>query len=107
MPQPTIVFVPGAFHSPEYYSPVRALLEAKGYGTEPVSLPSVGNNSASSMTDDPTAIRVVSSKLADEGHQVVLVMHSYGGTPGTENISARRPGSPVGLSRSSILPRIS
>ncbi|KAL3443878.1 Alpha/beta hydrolase fold-1 [Aspergillus insuetus] len=85
MSQPTIVFVPGAFHTPEYYNPVRALLEAKGYGTEAVSLPSVGNTSASPMTDDVTAIRAVTSRLADEGHQVVLVMHSYGGIPGTES----------------------
>jgi pimeloyl-ACP methyl ester carboxylesterase len=84
MPQPTIVFVPGAFHTPDYYNPVRSLLEAKGYVTEAVSLLSLGD-STSSMADDAAAIRAVTSKLADEGHQVVLVMHSYGGILGTES----------------------
>jgi pimeloyl-ACP methyl ester carboxylesterase len=108
MPQPTIVFVPGAFHTPEYYNPVRSLLEAKGYVTKAVSLPSVGD-STSSMADDATAIRAVTSKLADEGHQVVVVIHSYGGIPGTE--SARELGYELrqktgksGSSHLSILP---
>lgn len=37
------------------------------------------------MEDDATAIQKVTSKLADEGQQIILVMHSYGGIPGTES----------------------
>ncbi|KAL2851045.1 Alpha/beta hydrolase fold-1 [Aspergillus pseudoustus] len=83
MAQLTIVFVPGAFHTAEYYDPVRALLETNGYPTTAVALPSIG--STSSMADDAAAIRAVTSNLADEGRRIVLVMHSYGGIPGTES----------------------
>jgi pimeloyl-ACP methyl ester carboxylesterase len=37
------------------------------------------------MGDDAAAIRRVTSKLAFEGRQIVLVMHSYGGIRGTES----------------------
>ncbi|KAL2818673.1 hypothetical protein BJX63DRAFT_59646 [Aspergillus granulosus] len=37
------------------------------------------------MTDDAAAIQAVTSKLADAGHRIVLVMHSYGGIPGTQS----------------------
>ncbi|KAJ0414570.1 Alpha/beta hydrolase fold-1 [Aspergillus carlsbadensis] len=83
MAQPTVVFVPGAFHTPEYYDGVRALLEGKGYTTTAVSLPSVG--STASMSDDAAAIQSVTTKLADAGHRIILVMHSYGGIPGTQS----------------------
>ncbi|KAL2849325.1 hypothetical protein BJX68DRAFT_267177 [Aspergillus pseudodeflectus] len=58
------------------------------------------------MNDDATAIRAVTTKLADEGHQVVLVMHSYGGIPGTESAeelgcefrqNAGKPGGSIAL----------
>jgi hypothetical protein len=58
------------------------------------------------MNDDATAIRAVTANLADEGHQVVLVMHSYGGIPGTESAeelgcefrqNAGKPGGSIAL----------
>ncbi|CEN60425.1 hypothetical protein ASPCAL02865 [Aspergillus calidoustus] len=58
------------------------------------------------MNDDATATRAVTTKLADEGHQVVLVMHSYGGIPGTESAeelgcefcqNAGKPGGSIAL----------
>ncbi|KAL2811561.1 alpha/beta-hydrolase [Aspergillus granulosus] len=86
MALPTIVFIPGAWHSPEYYGAVRSLLEAKGYPTVGVDLPSVGGHAT--MKDDAAAIRAVTEKLAAQGTKIVLVMHSYGGIPGSESASA-------------------
>jgi pimeloyl-ACP methyl ester carboxylesterase len=83
MSLPTIVFVPGAWHTCDYYKPVISILTAKGFPTATINLPSVGG--ISSMEDDATAIQKVTSKLADEGQQIILVMHSYGGIPGTES----------------------
>ncbi len=37
------------------------------------------------MTDDANAIKVVTTNIADEGKDIPLVMHSYGGIPGTES----------------------
>ncbi|KAL3495109.1 hypothetical protein BJX62DRAFT_233755 [Aspergillus germanicus] len=67
MPRPTIASIPGAFHTPEYYNPVRTL-EAKGYVTEAVSLLSVGG-STSSMADDATAIRASANDLGRKFYQ--------------------------------------
>ncbi len=36
------------------------------------------------MQDDTAAIKAVISSVVDSGKEVVLVMHSYGGFPGTE-----------------------
>jgi pimeloyl-ACP methyl ester carboxylesterase len=82
-PLPTIVFVPGAWHTPEYYTTVRSLLEEKGYPTVAVNLPSVGGTAT--MAEDAAAIRVVTAQLVAQRKRVVLVMHSYGGIPGTES----------------------
>jgi pimeloyl-ACP methyl ester carboxylesterase len=83
MSKPAIVFVPGAFHSPDYYATVRSLLEEKGYEMTAVSLPSVGTTA--SMSGDAATIHSVTSTLADEGHRILLVMHSNGGIPGTQS----------------------
>lgn len=83
MTLPTIVFVPGAWHTCDYYKQVISILEEKGFPTATVDLPSVGG--ISSMADDAIAIQKVTSKLSNEGQQIILVMHSYGGIPGTES----------------------
>jgi pimeloyl-ACP methyl ester carboxylesterase len=83
MTLPTIVFIPGAWHTCDYYKQVISILTEKGFPTATVNLPSVGG--VSSMEDDAIAIQNVISKLANDGQQIILVMHSYGGIPGTES----------------------
>jgi hypothetical protein len=39
-----------------------------------------------SVADDAAAIRQTVTKFADEGKDVVLIAHSYGGTPTSESI---------------------
>ncbi|KAL3482714.1 Alpha/beta hydrolase fold-1 [Aspergillus germanicus] len=80
---PTIVFIPGAWHTPEYYNNVRSILEKKGYPTVGVPLPSV--DGTATMGEDAAAIHTVTAQLVAEGKRVILVMHSYGGIPGTES----------------------
>ena len=48
-------------------------------------LPSVGGKTAATMTNDVQAIQAMASKVADEGKDIILRMHSYGGVPGTES----------------------
>lgn len=84
--KPTIVFIPGAWHSPEYFSGVISALQGQGYSCVTVSLPSVGQPGASAtVADDAVAIQKVTSKIADEGKEMIIAMHSYGGIPGTES----------------------
>lgn len=86
MVKPTFVCVPGAWSSPEYYSQVREIIAGYGYPTIGLPLPSVGATPAHMNFDgDVKAIRDCLTKLVEEEEkEVVLVLHSYGGMPGTE-----------------------
>lgn len=93
MSKPTIVGVPGAWHSPEVYTKVFDILNHHGYPTVGVSLPSVGAKVPHTSFDgDVKAIRDCLEKLViDEEKDVILVTHSYSGMPGVE--------APVGLGK--------
>ncbi|MCJ1312695.1 hypothetical protein MMC25_006371 [Agyrium rufum] len=86
--RPEILFVPGAWHVAEHFSPVVAALEGRGYVARAVTLPSVGaERPLSSRDQDVAAIRnAVSQLVEDESKEVVLVLHSYGGMPGSESL---------------------
>jgi pimeloyl-ACP methyl ester carboxylesterase len=85
--KPTIVFVPGAWHSPEGFRLVMDQLQAAGYDTKGVTLASVGAETPlKDFGPDVEAIQKVLQPLADEGKDVVLVVHSYGGVIGTEAV---------------------
>ncbi|TDZ71783.1 hypothetical protein CTRI78_v001767 [Colletotrichum trifolii] len=85
---PTIVFTPGAWHGPQSFDLVRAGLTLKGYASEAVTLPSVGADPAIvGLEEDAAALRSTLTTLADEGKQIVLVVHSYGGMVGSNAVS--------------------
>ncbi|PWY96052.1 alpha/beta-hydrolase [Aspergillus sclerotioniger CBS 115572] len=84
---PTLVFVPGAWHSPESYRRVIDQLEAVGYESDLVHLPSVGP--AQHFPDfaaDVAHIRGHIQRLVEAGKKVFLVVHSYGGIPSSEAV---------------------
>ncbi|KAF5531190.1 hypothetical protein FNAPI_13341 [Fusarium napiforme] len=85
---PHVVIVPASFAPPSLYSKlVQSLVQYK-LQTTVIDLPSVGFRDAlpaASMEEDAEHIKTVITKLADEGHEVILVMHSYGGICGTES----------------------
>jgi pimeloyl-ACP methyl ester carboxylesterase len=93
MAKPTIVFVPGAWHSPEIYDATRASLTKDGYPTIGCPLASVGADPAHiSFDGDVQGIRECLTRLIeDEEKDVILVAHSYGGMPASE--------APVGLGK--------
>lgn len=77
---PTVVFTPGAWHGTWAFDTVRSQLEALGYPTEAVALPSVGNTNASvGVAEDAAALAAELATLTDAGKNVVMVCHSYGG----------------------------
>lgn len=85
--KPVIVLVPGAWHPPAAFDPVTKLLDAAGYETKGVTLASVG--AAEPLTDfqpDVDAIQAVIKPVVDEGKDVLLVVHSYGGMVGSEAV---------------------
>ena len=72
---PSLVFVPGAWHSPEYWSKVTALLDYKCICP---ALPTTSGSGA--YKNDIDAVRA--AILSAEG-EVVVVVHSYGSLPGS------------------------
>jgi len=88
--KPTLIFVPGAWHSPACYS---AVIERLQSGSDPykcvtVELGSVGaepgSPSLQSWQPDVDAVRGAVQKELEEGNDVLLVCHSYGTLPTQE-----------------------
>ena len=84
MPSPTVVIVPAACQTRLHYRALDiALTDVKLLSTV-VTMPSVGSlPSIPDFTRDVAAVRQVVTGLLDEGKDVVVLMHSYGGIPGS------------------------
>lgn len=102
--RPTIVFVPGFWHTTEGFGPVSALLRKAGYPTVPFDLPSAGAHPGHpDFSQDVAAFRVLITSLAETGKDIVVVMHSGGsiigsqGLPGLSKKERERGGSGGGV----------
>ncbi|KAG8961886.1 hypothetical protein FRC00_010930, partial [Tulasnella sp. 408] len=85
--KPTIILIPGAWHTPDGFAALSKFLESSGYHTIPVSLPSVGASPPlDDFRPDVAAIRDVVTSQVDAGQDVILFMHSYASLPGCEAI---------------------
>ncbi|KGO77893.1 hypothetical protein PITC_060740 [Penicillium italicum] len=87
-PKTHVVIVPASFAPSSLYSDFVQCLSECGLSATTVDLPSVGNRDplpAASMMEDAEQIKMVTTKLADNGHEIILLMHSYGGVCGTES----------------------
>lgn len=78
----TILFVPGAWHGPEWFSQVEKILQSSGYKTDHLDLASVGPkvHLENAQPDIDIIAKHIDTAL-DAGQKVVLVMHSYGSVP--------------------------
>jgi len=89
---PAIVLVPGAFHHVSQYVLVQSLLEGAGYQTKIVDLPSTGGKAPlKNALPDFRAVRQACLEFIDNGSDVVLAMHSYGGVAGSGGAKGLRP----------------
>jgi len=86
--KPTIIIVPGSWHVPEHFEPTTAILREQGYRVVGVSLPSVRQTGPFSFgaPADAAAIKSVILAEVDAGRDVVVLMHSYGGIPGSAGV---------------------
>jgi len=91
MSKPTILLVPGACALPEFYDNVVEGVTAKGYEMRALQTrcvaPKTGipEGPAPTMYDDAALIAKTVEDLADQGKDVILIAHSYGGVPATES----------------------
>jgi pimeloyl-ACP methyl ester carboxylesterase len=90
MANPALVIVPGSFGPAKLYDDFLENLKRHDIKSVVViSTPSVGRKEGrppATMSDDAEEISNVVSKLLDEGKDVVLMTHSYGGIPGTQSL---------------------
>jgi hypothetical protein len=83
--KPVFVFIPGAWHGPECFEPTIKLLSERGYTSQGVNLASVGAQiPLENFDDDVQIIRKTISDLVTVGKDVVVVIHSYAGSPTSE-----------------------
>ncbi|KAH6625548.1 Alpha/beta hydrolase fold-1 [Boeremia exigua] len=78
--KPQIVFVPGAWNSPEGLTDLVENLESHGYTTHTCQLPSVGSKSPpKDLLEDIKAVQDVIEKAIGNGNDVIVASHSWGG----------------------------
>jgi pimeloyl-ACP methyl ester carboxylesterase len=88
MSKPSILFFPGSFVLVSVYQPIFDAVSKAGYEIKGIHPPSIGPSSrqgrdgpAPSMYDDAAVVAKEVEKLADQGRDVILIAHSYGGGP--------------------------
>lgn len=85
--KPTLLIVPASFSPPDLYNIAVPKLNALGYEVLIVATPSVGRKEvAPTMLDDAAAIHTQLEQLTDQGKDIVLIAHSYGGIPTSESV---------------------
>lgn len=79
---PTIILVPGSWHSAETWDKIASLLKAQDFRCVSVALPSTAGDANATFGDDVNAVRDLILAETTQGRNVVLVVHSYGGRSG-------------------------
>lgn len=81
--RPTLLFVHGAWHGAWCWEPLLSILDARGWKTVAIDLPTVhsADKAELKMTDDAAAVTAAIDAIEGD---VVVVAHSYGGIPVTQ-----------------------
>jgi pimeloyl-ACP methyl ester carboxylesterase len=82
--KPTIALVPGSFSTTAAYDKLIEQLSEHGYPIMRIELKSVGGPVSATSLDDAADINYILTPPVEEGKDIVVVMHSYGGIPGTD-----------------------
>jgi pimeloyl-ACP methyl ester carboxylesterase len=77
-PKPHILIIPGAWHPASTMEDFRKSLEAAGFPTLIVPTPSVGNRDVT-VRDDEAQTTALLKPLIEDGKEVAVLGHSYGG----------------------------
>src|SRR5690349_7122618 len=80
------LFVPGAWHRPNYFDGLISELAKQGYSSETVSLNVDASPAIESFDPDVNALLSKLTELMDSDKDVVLGIHSYAGIVGTEAV---------------------
>ncbi|KAI0139994.1 alpha/beta-hydrolase [Hypoxylon sp. NC0597] len=82
MDKPVILLAHGAWHPPILYNPLKYALEARGYELVVPELATMGVGKAGLSWDVDVAMLIeTATPLFDQGRNVIIIGHSYGGIP--------------------------
>ncbi|KAF4988100.1 hypothetical protein FGRMN_9966 [Fusarium graminum] len=97
--KPSVVFVPNAWHTPEYWGKVISGMEAQKYRCITVTLPTTQSTSTSiNYSHDVKAVNDVISAETAQGFNVVVSAHSFGGLVASSAIKGQTKQSSDGAS---------
>jgi alpha-beta hydrolase superfamily lysophospholipase len=105
--KPTILIVPGSFSPSSQYSTLITHLRTAGFPAFALQLPSAQKRmplAPASMSDDASLIRRTVEAVLAQGKEIVVVAHSYGGTPTTQALGGLKVKNIVYLS--AIVPKV-
>lgn len=92
-PKPYTLIVPGSLTPAAAYDRVIEAVTKRGHEVRALQLPTVRLRSETgpvreppTMYEDAALIAREAEALADEGRDVIIVSHSYGGVPATESV---------------------
>lgn len=80
--KPHIFIIPGAWHTGPSMNDFVKSLETAGFSAEAVTLVSI-DKAGMTVQDDEAQVKGLLRPMIDEGRDIVLVAHSYGGMVGT------------------------
>lgn len=86
--KPVILLIPGSFSIAPMYYPLQNLLVAQGHEVHVNNLPSASRNAPeppASLSDDADFFSTIIGKIADQGKDIVVLGHSYGGLVASES----------------------
>lgn len=86
--KPTILLIPGSFTTAPMYYPLQDTLAAQGYETYINSLPSASRNAPeppATLGDDASFFSNIIGTIADQGKDIIVLGHSYGGMVACES----------------------
>ena len=82
--RPVLLILPGGSQNPTHYGYLAHLLQSAGYPTSSALFPSAGNTGKIGSQDDADFFRDrLILPYIDQGQDVILIMHSYSGLPGS------------------------
>ena len=102
----TILIVPGACQTSDFYQSFAQSLHNEGFPVVIVSIPSVGASPGlDTFAKDVDEIKKAIVKLTEQKRDILLVMHSYGGIPGSaaaqgfSTVERKKAGTDGGITR--------
>lgn len=86
--KPAILLIPGSFSIAAMYYPLQDMLVAQGHEVYVNTLPSASRNAPeppASLSDDASFFSNLIGKIADQGKEIIVLGHSYGGLVASES----------------------